>query len=280
MSDERVALVTGCRSGFGLLSAVALARRGFTVYAGLRDLGTAGELVAAGAGLPLTPVQLDVVDADQRAEAVSRILARHGRIDALVNNAGIAIGGFHELLSEEDLRGVMEVNLFAVWALTNLVLPGMRARGGGTIINVSSMSGRMAMPGLGAYSASKFALEGLSEALRHELRPFGIRVALVEPGPFKTDIFGRNLRVAAATGDAAPAYAARAAHVEALALRFAARGGDPQEVATLIADLCEAPDCALRHPIGPGTGLRLLLTRILPFGLWERVLGWVTMPRA
>ncbi len=276
-----VALVTGCRSGFGLLTAVELARRGTVVYAGLRDLQTADALIAAAGELPVIPVQLDVTVADQRAAVVGRILDERGRIDVLVNNAGIAIGGFLEQLTEDELRALLDVNVVAVWALIQAVLPSMRRQGGGHIVNVSSISGRMALPGLGAYATSKFALEGLSEALHHEVAPFGIRVCLVEPGPYKTDIFGRNRRMAegAATAAADDPYAGRAARLLELTERATAAAGDPSEVAVRIADLCQQQRPALRHPLGRGSRLRLMALTWLPFSWWAWLLGRLTLPR-
>lgn len=264
-----IVLVTGARSGFGLLIAVAAARAGHRVYAGLRDLETRGELEAAAAGLPVTPIQLDVVDPDQRRAAIDRIIAEEGRIDALVNNAGIAIAGFLEELSSEELRRMMEVNLFAAWELTRLCLPHLRRQRSGAIVNISSMAGRSALPGLGGYAATKWALEGMSEALRHEMRPFGVRVAVVEPGPYATDIFGRNRQTAGASGDQASPYATMAAKVEAVF--SGTKFGDPQEVAELVVRLLAEPKPGLRYPLGPNVRARTWMRRILPFRVEERV---------
>ncbi|RME21526.1 MAG: SDR family oxidoreductase [Deltaproteobacteria bacterium] len=277
-SASPVALVTGCRSGFGLLTAVELARRGTVVYAGLRDVQTAGPLKAAAGELPVVPVQLDVTRGDQRAAAVERILAEQGRIDVLVNNAGVAVGGFLEQITEDELRHVLEVNLVGAWALVQAVLPAMRRAGRGHIINLSSISGRMALPGLGAYAASKFALEGLSEALAHEVGPLGIRVCLVEPGPYRTDIFGRNRRVTTGTLADDP-YAARAARLMELTERATAAAGDPAEVARKIADLCRQDRPALRHPLGRGSRLRLAARALLPFSVWAWLVARLTTPR-
>jgi NAD(P)-dependent dehydrogenase (short-subunit alcohol dehydrogenase family) len=268
-ASAMIVLVTGCRSGFGLLIAVAAARAGHTVYAGLRDLETRGDLEAAAAGLPVIPVQLDVCDPEQRRAVVERIVAEHGRIDGLVNNAGIALGGFIEQLGEDELRRVFEVNVFAAWALMRDVLPHLRAQRSGVIVNISSMAGRGAMPGLGGYAASKHALEGMSEALRHEMRPFGVRVVLVEPGPYKTDIFSRNRRIAAAVTDSGP-YAAMQEKVEAV---FAnAEFGDAQEVADLVTKLLVDPNPRLRYPLGPRVRARVWMERLLPFEARAKVI--------
>lgn len=273
----QVVLVTGCGSGFGLLAAVEAARRGHTVYAGLRRLNAASRLTEAAAGLDVTPLQLDVTRAEEREAAVAQILAAHGRIDALVNNAGRPLGGFLETVDEDELRDLFEVNVVAPWALTRACLPSMRAQGRGTVVMVSSMSGRMALPGLGAYAASKFALEGLSEAWRHELAPFGVRVVLIEPGPYRTDIFGRN-RLLTRNASAEGPYAAWTRHLDRVLEARTARAGDPEEVAARICDVIEAERPRLRHPMGRGSVARTLLLRAAPFGVVERLVARIAGP--
>jgi len=264
-----IVLCTGCRSGFGLLIAVTAARAGHTVYAGLRDVETAGDLVEAAGDLDVRPVQLDVTKAEEREAVVERIVEEQGRVDALINNAGIALAGFQEQIAEDELRRLFDVNVFGAWALTKLVLPHLRAQGAGIVINVTSMAGRQAMPVLGAYAGSKFALEGMTEALRHEMRPFGVRVVLVEPGPYKTDIFGRNRWVAEGTGGPYVAYERR---MEQLVAKMESRMGDPQEVADLVTDLLTEPHPKLRYPLGPGVQARLWARRVLPFEGVEKIL--------
>lgn len=274
-----VLLITGCRSGFGLLTAVEAARRGHTVYAGLRDLDTAEGLVAASEGLDVTPVQLDVTVAAEREAVVARIVQEQGRLDGLVNNAGIALGGALEWLDEDELRKVIEVNVMAVWAMTNAVLPTMRAQRSGTIVNVSSVSGLMAMPGLGAYATSKFALEGMSEAWRQELRPFGVRVVLVEPGPFKTDIWGRNRTLSRRALDPDGPYAPFITHLENAVVAVAQdRAEDPEVVSRAITNLLEHPDPALRHVLGRSAWIRLAAKRFLPTWVMERIIQRLVAP--
>jgi NAD(P)-dependent dehydrogenase (short-subunit alcohol dehydrogenase family) len=269
-----VYLVTGCRSGFGRLTALEAAKRGHVVYAGLRDLATAGPLLTGTEGLSLHPVQLDVTDAEQRAEAVARIVREQGRIDVLVNNAGRVLGGFLEQVEEDEIRGLLDVNVVAVWALTKAVLPTMRAQGSGSIVMVSSMSGRMALPGLGTYATTKFALEGMSEALRHELAPFGISVVIVEPGPYATDIWDRNLARCRNAADESSVWAPLNARVEAVAKeRAIAVAGDPADVARRICDLAEQRHPGFRHPMGPWTRLRSWLAGTAPFWVVEWAVG-------
>ncbi len=269
-----IVLITGCRSGFGLLTAVAAAKAGHRVYAGLRDLTTADELNRATQGLAVEPVQLDVTLADQREQVVASILEREGRIDALVNNAGVALGGFQEQVADDELRRVFEVNVFGLWALTKCVLPTFRSQRSGIVVNVSSMAGRMAMPGLGIYAGSKFAVEGMSESLRHEMRPFGVRVALVEPGPYETDIFTRNRGMCRGAADRQGPYAGVQTKLEAfMEKRFAKGGlGNPNEVSDLIVGLLTNPSPRLRYPLGPSTTARLWMRKLLPFWAEEKVL--------
>jgi NAD(P)-dependent dehydrogenase (short-subunit alcohol dehydrogenase family) len=265
-------LITGCRSGFGLLTAVAAARAGHTVYAGLRDLSSAGDLRTAAGNLPVHPVQLDVTDAGQRQAIVAEIIEKHGAVDALVNNAGVALGGPLEELTEAELRRLFEVNFFGLWALTNDVLPGMRAQRRGHIINVSSMAGRMAMPCLGAYAATKHAVTGMSEALRHEVRDFGVQVVVVEPGPYKTDIFGRNRNIAAAAERADSPYAELVGRMNRLTEKAEKSAGDPQEVADRIVDLLAADAPPFRNPMGATALPRILARWILPPRAFETLI--------
>ena len=267
-----VVLITGARSGFGKLATLEALRRGHTVYAGLRDLSTADQtLRESGATL----LQLDVTDADQREAAVATVLEAEGQLDALVNNAGIALGGFLETIDEDEIRYLFEVNLFGVWALTKAVLPAMRRQQRGSVIMISSMSGRHAWPALGAYASSKFALEGLSEAWRQELLPFGIQVTLVEPGPYKTDIFERNRNIGRDANRPDSPYAELAARLERLEAKVGPRMGDAQDVADRIVSILADPDPPFRNPLGPTTRVRRLARWLLPPGAFEGVIRGV-----
>ncbi len=267
---QKVALVTGCRSGFGLGVAQIAARTGFVVYAGLRDIGTRQALEDATRGLPVHPIQLDVTRADERASAVERIRKEHGRLDALVNNAGLPLGGFLEQVEEDELRHLFDVNVFGAWGMTKACLPLMRASGGGTVVMVSSMSGRTAIPGLGAYAGTKFALEGLSEAWRHELAVFGIRVVAIEPGAYRTDIFSRNRRICRNARDPSSPYAPYVERLDRLYDRTVARiARDPDEVCRKIVELMSERRPAFRHPVGPGARPREAALWLLPFGAIE-----------
>lgn len=190
-----VALITGCSSGFGFEAALAFARSNARVVAAMRDLarGAALARAAEAEALNLDIVALDVTQPQVFADALAQVVERHGRLDVLVNNAGINRVGAFEDTSEATLREVMEVNLFGPLLLARAALPIMRRQRRGCIINISSLSGIAGLPGDVAYTASKFALEGATEALRHEVDRWGIRVALVEAGLHATSIFAEAL---------------------------------------------------------------------------------------
>jgi len=237
-------LITGCSSGFGRETAIELARRGHQVVATARRPETLADLDVS------LKLALDV-DSDQ---SVGAAVARAGEIDALVNNAGWSVHGPVEKVPLDEVRRMFETNFFGVARLIQAIAPQMRARRSGVIANVSSMAGRVAAPLMGFYAASKFALEGLSEALHLELAHFGIRVVLIEPGFVKSS-FRDN---AARYGTDAPPY-------DELQREWAGSdevliGGDrpgPEVVAVAIADAVEQKKQALRWPVGKDAELVL-----------------------
>ena len=182
-SNAPVVLITGCSTGIGRATALLLAKKGWRVFASARRLETVNDLASD----HITSLRLDVTDESSMASAVQDVLAQAGRIDALINNAGYAQAGPMEELSMNEVRRQFETNTFGALRMAQLVLPAMRARGTGRIINVSTIGGRMVIPFIGSYNASKFALEAMSDALRMETRPFGVRVILVEPGGVHTN---------------------------------------------------------------------------------------------
>ena len=188
-------ILTGCNSGFGLEAALAFARNGDTVFATMRNPDNAGPLLTAAENerLGMEIRQLDVTQPASFLPLIEEVLAETGSIDVLVNNAGILRAGAFEDLSEEMLREVVETNLFGPLLLTRAVLPSMRKQQSGYIIMVSSLSGIAGLPGDVTYTASKFALEGATEALRHEVDRWGIKLALVEAGMYATGIFAKSL---------------------------------------------------------------------------------------
>jgi NAD(P)-dependent dehydrogenase (short-subunit alcohol dehydrogenase family) len=178
-------LVTGCSSGLGRALATAAAQAGDEVVASARRLGDVEDLARAYPGRVST-VALDVCDTAQCEAAVAHAVDRFGGVDVLVNNAGSGLFGAVEEVSDDELRAQLDMLVVSAWRLTRLVLPAMRRQGAGHVVNVSSLAGRMGFPGLSAYVAGKYALEGMSQALAAEVAPFGIRVTVVEPGAFAT----------------------------------------------------------------------------------------------
>ncbi len=263
----RIALVTGCRAGFGRATALALGRAGIKVYAGVRDISTSGALIAAARDLPISVVPLDVTSDLDRRRTIETIIATEGRLDILVNNAGLALDGPLETIDEDDLRHLFEVNVFGVRSLTALALPHMRAQKKGRIILISSVSGRLAMPIMGAYASSKFALEAMGEAWRHELSGFGIDVTLIEPGPYRTEIFSDALEVDRVPED----YHPMVKSFLSLRQRIKRGAGDPEDVARLIVRLSSKRRPRLRYVLGPNAKLRTTLKSLLPHSLIERV---------
>jgi NAD(P)-dependent dehydrogenase (short-subunit alcohol dehydrogenase family) len=197
---EKVAVITGCSSGIGLLTAVELASRGYRVVATMRNLDRRGRLDQASAQANVAGKidirQLDVTNHETISSVVTSIINDYGRIDVLVNNAGFPLAGFAEDIQLSELREQFETNFFGHVAVTKAVLPTMRSQGSGHIIMVSSVSGRTGQPSLSSYASSKFALEGWTESLRMEMFSLGIRVVLIEPGAYDTDIWERNARLA------------------------------------------------------------------------------------
>jgi NAD(P)-dependent dehydrogenase (short-subunit alcohol dehydrogenase family) len=202
---KRVAAVTGASRGIGRAVALELARAGYRVIALARTLPDLQSLSDEGrkGGWDILPIQLDIADEESRARAVDEIMRLTGGygLDVLVNNAGYGMNGPMEDVSPDALRRLMEVNLIGLLAFTQPFLPGMRTRRRGRIVNISSAAGRVATPFTGGYNASKFALEAVSDAMRLELRPFGVSVILIEPGPIPTH-FGRSIDQTPAEGSA------------------------------------------------------------------------------
>jgi NAD(P)-dependent dehydrogenase (short-subunit alcohol dehydrogenase family) len=270
---ERVAIITGTSSGFGMLTAVELARKGIRVVATMRDPARAGELTAhaerAGVQERIDVRALDVTDQPAVERVVRETVETYGRVDILVNNAGFALGGFAEDVPMEQWRRQMETNFFGLVAMTKAVIPVMRRQGSGCIVNVGSISGRIGFPGFGPYAASKFAVEGLSECLRLELAPCGIRVVLVEPGAFRTAIWDKGL--SHIPDPAQSPYAARMRAVLKYARDAAATAPDPRRVAERIAALVDHPSPRLRYPVGRGSRLTLLGKALVPWKWFERI---------
>ena len=250
MSDTRSVLVTGSSRGLGLATAAALSRRGWQVFASMRDLGRKDLLEEATRGLaePVRYVQLDVTDAASVDAAIAEVVSiTGGHLDAVVNNAGLAGGGFFEEVSDAEQHAVMETNFFGCLRLTRKVIPVMRAAGGGRIVVVSSVGAFISPPALSAYVASKWALEGWCESMAAELAPFGIRMLLVEPGTLKTGIWDSPLSPSA-SGPYRAWAEAMGPRVEAMVRRL---GEIPHRPANGSRWLLSSSHPTFRNPVGP-----------------------------
>jgi NAD(P)-dependent dehydrogenase (short-subunit alcohol dehydrogenase family) len=274
-----VALITGASTGIGRATALRLAGAGWTVYAGVRDPAAAEGLNAEQLAGQIIPLTLDVTDAAQIAAAAARIdsdTARapapsEGSLDALVNNAGIGVGGPLELISADDLRRQFDVNVFAQVAVTQAMLPALR-RARGRIVFVSSMGGRIATPFAAPYSASKHAIEAFGDALRVELSTSNVQVAMIEPGSVATPIWDKS-RAEAEQVSIPPELTAEYGHVlpamEKVIEDTARRGVAPEVVAATIERALTASRMRARYPVGRDATMGLLLRRLLPDRMFE-----------
>ncbi|MFC4767345.1 oxidoreductase [Effusibacillus consociatus] len=267
-----IAFLTGTSSGFGLLTSVALAKEGYQVIASMRNLekrsGLEEAAHQAGVADRIEIVELDVTDFSAIDRVMEDMLARYGRIDLLINNAGYAQGGFIEEVSMEDWRCQFETNFFGVVAVTKAVLPSMRERGSGTIVNISSISGQIGMPVIGPYAASKFALEGFSESLRLEVLPFGVRVILVEPGSYKTEIWSKGFESVSMDPDSP--YSDYKKRMLKKVNRIVERAGDPNEVVKTILHAVRSPYPELRYPVGKAVKTQIRLKQLIPWKWIEK----------
>ncbi|MDI1445644.1 SDR family NAD(P)-dependent oxidoreductase [Polyangium sp. 6x1] len=257
-------LITGTSSGIGLSAAIECAAAGHRVVATMRDLDRreALEKAARARGVSVDVEQLDVTAAGA-GDKIRELVLKYGPFFALVNNAGIAIGGPFEEQSEDDVRLQLETNVLGLMATTRAILPSMRGARRGRVINVSSTSGRVAMPCLSIYAATKHAVEGFSEALRWEVEPFGIDVLVVAPGTFRTPIFFENLKRGAHVALEGP-YAALIHKIEDLAINGARRAPPPDEVGRTITRLVGAPSPPFRTIVGRDGFAMTTLRGVMP----------------
>ena len=272
MSDA--VLITGCSTGLGLETALHLADRGFAVYATVRDGAQRPAVLEAAAerGVELRALELDLTDRDSVERAVGEVVAEAGGIFGLVNNGGIGLRGCLEDVSAEEVRRVFEANVFGTIAVTQAVLPHMRAAGRGRIVTITSVGGRISAFGVGVYCASKFAQEGLGEGLALELAEFGIQSVLVEPGMIRTSRWGEHRGTAAAAREPGGPYHARFTASEAIADRIVTRSPTrPADVAATIAEALTAEQPRLRYLVGRGARVVVLARRLLPERTFERL---------
>jgi NAD(P)-dependent dehydrogenase (short-subunit alcohol dehydrogenase family) len=242
---NKVWLVTGANSGFGRAIAEAAVAAGDVVVAAARRVATLDDLVAAHPD-QVEALRLDVTDSAAIDAAVKDVLGRHGRIDVLVNNAGRTHVGAFEETSDAELRDLFDVHVFGPAALVRAVLPGMRERRSGAIVQMSSMGGQMSFAGFSAYSGTKFALEGMTEALADEVGRLGIRTLIVEPGAFRTSLLN-NGTASVELPDYAPSVGATR---QMIATSDGLQPGDPAKAAALIVEALEADQTPLHLPLG------------------------------
>lgn len=259
-TSQSVALVTGASSGIGRAAALALVDAGFDV------IGTSRHAAKAAPAEGVTFLDLDVADDESVRTLVAQVLEQFGRIDVLVNNAGMGAAGAAEETSVAQTKRIFEVNVFGAIRMTNAVLPHMRARGGGRIVNVSSVMGLLPAPFMAAYSATKHAIEGYSESVDHEVREYGVRVVLVEPAYTSTG-FEAN---AQGPDSPLPVYAAQrqvAVELMAAAMKDA---DDPAVVAKVIVAAATDARPRVRYTAGPLAGRVSLLRRLVPARAFDK----------
>lgn len=252
-NNKKVAVVTGSSSGIGYETALSLARNGFYTYATMRNLNKSKEIIenARNAGLPLKVLELDVASDDSVFKSIANIYGERGRIDVIVNNAGYALVGTVEDLSMEELRGQFETNFFGAVRVIKAVLPQMRKQRSGTIVNITSMGGRIAIPLDPAYHATKFALEGLSESMQYETSPFGIRIIVIEPGVVSSNFYS-GLKMAKMSVDQSnpSPYSQMLQGIEKAAGQMLKYAIPPAEVAKVIVNAVSSENPDFRYIVG------------------------------
>jgi len=258
MTSEKVVLITGASSGFGYSLAQALAQKGYIVF------GTSRNPSASTPSTGVTMLSLDVRSDDSVKDCIQAVSSRTNRVDILVNNAGYVLEGPLEEVSIEQLKAQFETNFFGAVRMVNAILPMMRRQRSGHIINVSSVAGLLPLPFLGPYCASKFALEGYSESLRHELKPLGIHVSLVEPSFYKTKLASNKERTTGQLAD----YDPHRQRMIASITRIEENSPDPKVVVDTIAQIVESKSPRLRHVLGQ-LRLSCVMRGFMPEPMWE-----------
>ena len=273
---SRVVLITGCSSGIGWAAAERLARRGWTVYATARNVEAIAPLRERGCML----LPLDVTDEESMRRAVEEIERAEGAVGILINNAGYSQSGAVEAVPIEKVRRQFETNVFGLARMCQLVLPGMRRQGFGRIVNLSSMGGKLTFPGAGYYHATKHAVEAISDALRFEVRGFGVEVVVIEPGLIRTGFaettVGSMGEDAASGGlyagfDAGVARATRESYERGPLARL---GGGPETVAETIERAISAARPRTRYTVTPSAKLLILARRLLPDRAWDSLVAF------
>jgi NAD(P)-dependent dehydrogenase (short-subunit alcohol dehydrogenase family) len=277
MADiSHAVLITGCSTGIGRATAELLARSGHTVYASARRPESIEDLKRAGC----RTLALDVTDEDSMRAAVQEVEEAEGAVGALVNNAGYSQNGAVETVPLDDVRRQFETNVFGLLRMCQLVLPGMRRQGHGRIVNVSSMGGKLTFPGGGIYHATKHAVEALSDAMRFEVRGFGVEVSVIEPGLIRTNF--AKTSVGSVSHDDGPYAefntAVAAATAGAYEGPLGKLGGGPESVAAVIEKALTARRPRTRYKVTASARLLMAQRALLPDRAWDRVVG-TSFPR-
>lgn len=270
---SRAVLITGCSTGIGRASAVRLAMGGWTVYATARRLESIADL--EGAGCKLLP--LDVTDAESIASAVRAVEASEGAVGALINNAGYGLHGAVETTEMDEIRIQFETNFFGLVSLTQQVLPKMREKGWGRIVNISSMGGKLTFPGGAFYHASKHAVEAVSDALRFEVAPFGIDVVVIEPGLIKTEFGDTAINTVDKTemDDGPYGFFNQSVMLKingAYNGRLANAASGPDSVAKVVERAISSKRPRTRYPVTAGARILMGARRVLPDRAWDSLL--------
>ena len=276
-AQPKSVLITGASSGIGRVSALYLAEKGYRVTATSRSLerleGLRAEAERFGG---IHCVELDVDSDESVSEAAASVTEAYGRIDVLVNNAGYGLWGPVQSFSMEELQSQFETNFFGAFRMIKAVLPSMTSAGSGTIINVSSVEGRLVTPFSGGYAASKFALEGLSEALRYELWDQGIRVVVVEPGLFATDFHDNQVEASGADSPDLP-YGPVISRYREMRGQYDRFAKDPVRVARVIHKIIRSRRPKFRYPVGAEATLGIPASQLMPERLFQAILRRATM---
>ena len=267
MQDQKVVIVTGSSSGIGFETSLTLARNGFHTYATMRNMQ--GEKykplteVAKNENLQLRAIELDVDNDKSVIDAINTIVEERERIDVLINNAGYALGGALEDSSMDEIKAQFETNFFGAVRATKAVLPAMRRQGTGKIVNITSMGGRIAIPLSSSYHGSKFALEGLSESIRYELEPFGIKVILIEPGAVGSN-FWKNIKIAKSSSDSNSPYTQFGNKILKAYEQMEQNTISPSVVAKTILDAVTSNNPQLRYVVGEDAAKTLEARKNMP----------------
>lgn len=272
---QRSVIITGAGTGLGLETAVHLAQRGFKVYATVRNpkqIPAVLEEAAQRGADGLEVLELDLTDRASIDRAVAQVVERSGGVYALVNNGGIGLRGCLEDVTDDEVRAVFEANIFGTVAVTQAVLPHMRRAGVGRVVTITSVGGRISTYGLGIYCGSKFAQEGLTEALALELKPFGLHAIMVEPGIIKTTRWDEHRGTAARAQDPSSPYYHYFNAAEEVADRIVARSKTtPEDVAKAVHTALTAKNPKMRYVVGRPAAAAIVLRRYLPARLFERL---------